>query len=133
MPNIRLEWLPQVLRWTDRIADGSFEAEWVKRDPFASIQTLKREIFEVLVADEMRWDMRRELTSSPPLIEALELFLHHLKNARFAVPAKPGRGWRLVPGTLARSARAFSRSEQWVEVKELAAAVSAAGREAGLE
>jgi hypothetical protein len=114
------------------VADGSFEAGWAKQDPLESVDRLKREIFEVLVADEVRWDMRRELTSSPPLIEALELFLHHLKNSRFGVPAARGRKWRWLAGTRARSARAFARSEQWTELKELAAAVSAAGRDAGL-
>ena len=128
-----LEWLPNILALAGRIANGSLEADWIKerRDPVLSVGMLKVDVFETLLSDESRWVMRRELMAAPSLVEALELFLHCVRNVSVAAAANPQRRFRSLFARRDRQVRVFLESKNWLELRERAVAVSSTAREAG--
>ena len=134
MTDERLEWLPNILALAGRIGDGSLEADWIKqrRNPISSVGSLKVEVFETLLSDEARWAMRRELTAVPSLVEALELFLHCLRKVGVTAAANPQSRLRGLFIRRDRPLRVFLKSENWLELRELAVAVSSTARDAGL-
>jgi hypothetical protein len=128
-----LAWLPNILAVAEKIADGSLETDWIKqrRNPDAYVGALKVEVFEILLSDEARWEMRRELMARPSLVEALELFLHCVRNVAVAAVANPQSRLRGYFVRRDRPLRMFLESKSWLELRELAVAVSSAAREAG--
>lgn len=128
-----LEWFPNILALAERIANGSLEADWIKecRNPALSVDMLKAEVFETLLSDEARWDMRRQLMAAPSLVEALELFLHCLRNVRVTAATNPPRIVTRLFSRRKRPIRVFLTSQDWLELRERALEVSSAAQGAG--
>jgi hypothetical protein len=134
MTDDRLEWLPNILALAEKVANGSLEADWIKesRNPALSVDMLKAEVFESLLSDEARWVMRRELMAAPSLVEALELFLHCLRNVAVAPAANRQRRFPGLFTRRDRPVREFLNSANWLELRELAGTVTSTARESGL-
>ena len=133
MTEENLEWLSNILALAERIANGSLEADWIKEclNPALSVGMLKAEVFQTLLSDEARWVMRRQFLAAPSLVEALELFLHCLRNVSVTAATDRPKLYTHLFSRRNWQMRVFLTSQHWLELRERAVEVSSAAREAG--